>query len=1363
MATVDAADELAARVAAVALEERDAGDDGADDSGKDSAGPTMQLVADGAHGRLAAVVEKKQKEEAKEGEHDHEQGKSRASGPLLPVPLPPSAALSPEYIRARITDEYLLNLDALSVHDPALSQRFWQPSVQPEDLFLPMTSESPYMLQVERDPITFEAKAFRESHVSSSETAVSSMSMTRTVAANADKTYGSTLQYPFMPGGMGVEVAQQMRLLASKKDTHQQESHSADADSKLTQPDLSLFDFPENKVLPDLGDVSAHLPPPPSSSSSLAQQLALAGLLDDLALPLTREGEKDTSSTSTSTTTTAAATATTTERQEGQQAEESSAVTSSAAVPALSELTAAAASGTGEESMGSGGGGGEEEEEEEGNGEDGAGAKEEVEEDLEAALTKTYAQANAQSTGQEQTKNWAITIPVKAKVEDFEFQVPNPAITYPFELDDFQKQAIICMERHESVFVAAHTSAGKTVVAEYAIAMSQKHMTRVIYTSPIKALSNQKFRDFATRFDDVGLLTGDVQIRPDASCLIMTTEILRSMLYRGADMIRDVEWVIFDEVHYINNAERGVVWEETIIMLPKHVNVVMLSATVPNTFEFADWVGRTRKQRVYVIHTPKRPVPLEHFLYVGKVGKADPLFKIVDAHGKFHMKNHSAAVAGKKEGEGKKAAKTGSYGPKKRGNASWGGDRVLYRSLVQMLKKENLNPCVVFTFSKKRCDQNAYNLRGTSFNTAEEEGRVNAIFHRSISILKGSDAHLPQVERIKAMVRHGVGVHHSGLLPIMKELVEILFSQGLIKVLFATETFAMGVNMPAKCVVFDSIRKHDGIQLRDLLPGEYVQMAGRAGRRGLDTTGTVIVLCKGDVPDVNSLHTVMLGKPTVLASRFRLTYNMILNLLRVEDLRVEDMMRQSFSEADLQRETSSQRQALVEGQAQLAVLGSEEFPSDLEEYYTLAVEYLDASHRMMAAILASNNAMRIVGAEGRVVVVNSQMYRNTLAVVLRTMKSSNGPAAPKDFEVLIMVDETSKQKPGQRKEKTNKEESLLPLPVTHLDVPQGAVSHAIVRIAGTDIVAITGEKIPVDKKKVVQQRNATECTMVAQQLQQLAAKGLESLSQLHPIKDLGVKQLEAADAHTRMKALYKQLSGFECTSHPDFTSMYGRLHERRVLMNQIDSLQHQLSDRNLTLLPEYEQRIEVMQRLQFINSERIVQLKGRVACEITTCNELLVTQLIFHDILTPLDPEEVVALLSCMVFQNRRASEPRLTPRLEEGVSTITRMAIEIAETQLACGMQVSVEEYLEEFKFGLVEVVYEWARGMAFKQITELTDEPEGSIVRCIIRLEQACREVRNAARVIGDPVLSQKMEQAANMIKRDIVFAASLYTVDQ
>ncbi|BGP54708.1 Antiviral helicase ski2 [Rhodotorula sphaerocarpa] len=471
-------------------------------------------------------------------------------------------------------------------------------------------------------------------------------------------------------------------------------------------------------------------------------------------------------------------------------------------------------------------------------------------------LVKAPAAVSARRRPVVAKRDWAHVVDVNREIVNFLELVPDMAREYPFELDTFQKEAIYHMEVGDSVFVAAHTSAGKTVVAEYAIALAQRHMTRAIYTSPIKALSNQKFRDFQRTFDpaEVGILTGDVQINSEASCLIMTTEILRSMLYKGADLIRDVEWVIFDEVHYVNDLERGVVWEEVIIMLPEHVGIVLLSATVPNTKEFADWVGRTKRKDIYVISTPKRPVPLEHFLYSGK-----ELHKIVDAKGQFLGTGHKEANEAIRRKQDKEREAAG-LGPPTRGGPGGGGrggaggrggstnrgggaaarqvaargamaaqrragsgplnrnnqsrDANLWIHLVGLLRKKELLPVVVFVFSKKRCEEYAASMPNTDLCTAAEKSEVHITFERS------SDKNLPQIQNMRQLLSRGVGVHHGGLLPIVKEIVELLFARGLVKVLFATETFAMGVNMPARCVVFSGIRKHDGRSFRELLPGE---------------------------------------------------------------------------------------------------------------------------------------------------------------------------------------------------------------------------------------------------------------------------------------------------------------------------------------------------------------------------------------------------------------------------------------------------------------------------------------------------------------------------------------------------------------
>ncbi|URE37999.1 DSHCT (NUC185) domain [Musa troglodytarum] len=432
-----------------------------------------------------------------------------------------------------------------------------------------------------------------------------------------------------------------------------------------------------------------------------------------------------------------------------------------------------------------------------------------------------------------QGEAWALVAGNDEIVSHFYELVPDMAIDYPFELDSFQKEAIYHLERGESVFVAAHTSAGKTVVAEYAFALASKHCTRAVYTAPIKTISNQKYRDFCGKFD-VGLLTGDVSLKPEASCLIMTTEILRSMLYRGADIIRDIEWVIFDEVHYVNDAERGVVWEEVIIMLPRHVNIILLSATVPNTIEFADWIGRTKQKKIRVTGTTKRPVPLEHCLFYSgelyKVCESDTFlpqgFRAVKdvykrkkssagmgqpgtkvgvpfAQGGSQSRQHDSSSRGKIQKHSGHQSTHSSYGTSgmNHGSGLRRSESSLWLILINKLSKNSLLPLnlfrigigiyislknhlfqvVIFCFSKNRVDKSADNMTGTDLTTGSEKSEIKVFCDKAFSRLKGSDRNLPQVVRVQNLLRRGIGVHHAGLLPIVKEVVEMLFCRGVIK------------------------------------------------------------------------------------------------------------------------------------------------------------------------------------------------------------------------------------------------------------------------------------------------------------------------------------------------------------------------------------------------------------------------------------------------------------------------------------------------------------------------------------------------------------------------------------------------------
>ncbi|KAH8816828.1 NUC185 domain-containing protein [Xylogone sp. PMI_703] len=1006
----------------------------------------------------------------------------------------------------------------------------------------------------------------------------------------------------------------------------------------------------------------------------------------------------------------------------------------------------------------------------------------------------------AASSSKRGGREWAHMVDVKRDITNFHELVPDMAREWPFELDTFQKEAVYHLENGDSVFVAAHTSAGKTVVAEYAIALAAKHMTKAIYTSPIKALSNQKFRDFRQVFDEVGILTGDVQINPEASCLIMTTEILRSMLYRGADLIRDVEFVIFDEVHYVNDLERGVVWEEVIIMLPEHVTLILLSATVPNTYEFASWVGRTKKKDIYVISTLKRPVPLEHYLWADK-----GIFKIVDAEKRFIEKGWKDANdvlsgrdkvkalpvqtasdtrgGGNQRGRGQPQRGGQRGGGQQRGGAQQRGrggtprashapghmgragrpggrttaaqDKTLWVHLVQFLRKESLLPACIFVFSKKRCEENADALGNQDFCTAAEKSAIHMVIEKSVARLRPEDRQLPQIVRLRDMLGRGIAVHHGGLLPIVKEMVEILFAQTLVKVLFATETFAMGLNLPTRTVVFSGYRKHDGHAFRNLLPGEYTQMAGRAGRRGLDTVGSVIIVAPGggEAPPVSELRQMILGEPSKLRSQFRLTYNMILNLLRVEALKIEEMIKRSFSEHATQQLLPEHEKQVKLSEADLAKVKREQCDicdQDLDAVHDAAEDFRQLTTDLHLGLLATPVGRRLF-APKRLVVYKRDGIR-TPGILLREGASTSGQAPTIHvLEIKTRRDQRDSTDllpylPKYREMFTKLPQSKKHISTKTLHIPVGDLECVTKTIVKGVIPGLFegGEPYQVAMKELARICSSWDLD-VWDELDLSRIKELQ-------LRDLISRRSERVGAAERGKC-------FKC---PQFLKHFAMRHDEWIIKENISQLRQLMSDQNLQLLPDYEQRIQVLKDLDFIDDASRVQLKGKVACEIHSADELVLTELILDNVLAAYEPAEIVALLSAFVFQEKTDMVPNLTSNLEAGKNTIIEISEKVNDRQIQHQVILSADDsndFVSRPRFGLMEVVYEWARGMSFKNITDLTDVLEGTIVRVITRLDETCREVKNAARIIGDPELFTKMQTCQEMIKRDITAVASLY----
>jgi superfamily II RNA helicase len=432
------------------------------------------------------------------------------------------------------------------------------------------------------------------------------------------------------------------------------------------------------------------------------------------------------------------------------------------------------------------------------------------------------------------------------------------------ELDPFQEQAFAAVDKEESLIVAAPTGCGKTLLAEYAVDVSMGRGKRAIYTAPIKALSNQKYRDFRRRFGDeaVGIQTGDVTINPEARLLIMTTEIFRNLILEDSPRLQDVHYAIFDEIHYLDDPERGTVWEESIILAPPAIRFMCLSATVPNVRELAAWMSEVRKTSFRVIEESRRPVPLRHMFY----------------HPKFGIMNLK------------------SIKRKYRGNPA---DRKRFlrhkpssRQIIDLVLRQGQVPVLYFCFNRKACERNAelHGRRGL-LSGAEREKVMRLIDELSAQYqLEGYE----KIGRLRGLWESGVAFHHAGLLPAAKEIVERLFTAGLIKLLFCTETFALGINMPASAVIFDELEKFDGVQFNYLMTREYNQMAGRAGRRGMDDEGYVYSLVIPEATDPRHIERLLYGQNERIESRFFASYSTILNLYSRFGEAAFDLFRRSF-------------------------------------------------------------------------------------------------------------------------------------------------------------------------------------------------------------------------------------------------------------------------------------------------------------------------------------------------------------------------------------------------------------------------------------------------------------------------------------
>lgn len=801
----------------------------------------------------------------------------------------------------------------------------------------------------------------------------------------------------------------------------------------------------------------------------------------------------------------------------------------------------------------------------------------------------------------------------------------EPARLYPFQLDPFQQLSIACIERNESVLVSAHTSAGKTVVAEYAIAKALKNNQRVIYTSPIKALSNQKYREMNEMFGDVGLMTGDVTINSTASCLVMTTEILRSMLYRGSEIMREVAWVVFDEIHYMRDKERGVVWEETLILLPDSVRFVFLSATIPNAKQFARWICAVHQQPCHVVYTNYRPTPLQHYLFPAG---ANGIYLAVDEKSVFREDNFQKAlnVFGDRNDEvlGEKKRR------RPRNNGPNAGQSDISK-IIKMIMTKNLHPVIVFSFSKKDCETLAMQVSRMDFNTEDERRLVSSVFTNAIESLAEEDRQLPQIASILPLLKNGIGIHHSGLLPILKEVIEILFQEGLLKLLFATETFSIGLNMPARTVVFTSARKFDGQDFRWISSGEYIQMSGRAGRRGLDSRGIVILMIEEKM-DPLVAKTMLKGQADGLNSAFHLSYNMILNLMRVEGVSPDYMLHRSFYQFQNADDIPSLEEKLALKQTQCQNVQVEEEEA-ISEYY-----------RIRQQLEACKSDFRKV--------IHHHAYCVPFIQVGRLVRIKDGES---DYGWSAVVNLHKKQGRPSKKDSENKVE---PTPQYVVDVlaycekPPNGIQIGVPKPApssgeGEMIVlpvtlsvldGISSVRIYMPKDV----RSHDQRQTVYRAIHEVKKRFPDGPPLLDPIQDMNIKD-EAFQALVRkIENLEGLLFAHPLHKSPSLPRLYEQFASKRLLEDQIVELKRVIKDTTAIVhLDELKNRKRVLRRLGYTSNDDIIEVKGRVACEISTGDELLLTELMFSGAFNELTPEQVAALLSCLVFQEKVWSSGR--------------------------------------------------------------------------------------------------------------------------
>ena len=924
---------------------------------------------------------------------------------------------------------------------------------------------------------------------------------------------------------------------------------------------------------------------------------------------------------------------------------------------------------------------------------------------------------------------------------------------YGFEFDDYQREACAHVEAGSGVLVAAPTGAGKTIVGEFAVFLALQQGRKCFYTTPIKALSNQKYADLVRRHgaDQVGLLTGDSSVNAEAPVVVMTTEVLRNMIYAGSATLANLGFVVMDEVHYLADRFRGAVWEEVIIGLAESIQVVALSATVSNAEEFGEWLAEVRGAMAVVV-SERRPVPLFQHVLVGTRlydlfadvaptareapgGRSDvnpALLKVAREESRLVRDDSRRPRGAGGRGRRDVAYGSGAYGGASRVPVGSGrnGDR-RPRSFygpsrpetVELLERAGLLPAIVFIFSRAGCDGAVRQLLGSGLRltTADERAEISAIIDRHTAGLSDADlAALDHDRFTEAMVR-GVAAHHAGLLPAFKECVEEAFVRGLIKVVFATETLALGINMPARSVVLEKLVKYNGETHADITPGEYTQLTGRAGRRGIDVEGHAVV-CWQPGLDPRAVAGLASRRTYPLRSSFAPTYNMAVNMVAsVGRERARTLLEQSFAQfqsdrsvVGVARSVARNAEAIAENWAKA---GCDR--GDFEAYARLRAE--------IAALEADAARER-----------RSDRRAETMQVLLG-LKPGDIVQVPggRRRGWVVVID------PGGR----NENESPRPLVLTE--------DRQVRRMSLADFPA---PPVVAGRMRIAKHFNPKE----AAARRTLAAAFRSRLAEVDlgpPGSRRGVLDEDLAAEIAERRLALRQHASHACPdreTHARWAEQALRLERENV------RLQERVNTRTNTIANHFDKICAVLESLGYLTGPGggRVSESGRMLGRIYAELDLVAAECIRAGVFAGLTEPQLAAVLASLVYEARRNDEGPRRPRMPDARSSAAMNEVRRIWREVSLVERDARLPRGPEPDIGFSEVAYGWAAGRSLADVLEDTDLTAGDFVRWIRQVVDFAGQIADAA---GAGELRDVARRMVDGMRRGVVTYAPEMDADE